>query len=464
MTTTRKTRAKVPGAIEHRYAPRGACKAIFSCRDAEVLISGPAGTGKSRACMEKLHAMCLLNPGMRGLIARKSATSLSSTALVTWRRFVANEAIETGDVVYYGGSAQEPASYQYKNGSVIVIGGLDKVSKIMSAEYDVIYIQEATELTENDWEALTTRLRNWKVSFQQILADCNPSHPDHWLKVRADRGTTTMFPSVHEDNPVLFEPDGTMTRNGKDYMKKLDSLTGVRYKRLRLGLWVAAEGVIYEEYSSNVHILDQLETGKTNVDPSGIPMDWPRYWSVDFGYTNPFVLQCWAEDHDSRLYLYREIYYTQRTVDQHARKILSLVLNSRGSWTEPRPRSIVCDHDAEGRAVLERELGMGTEPAHKSVLEGIEAVQTRLRLQGDKRPRIYLMRNALVEADPELLDIGRPTCTIDEVPGYVWSNKKKEQPVKEDDHGCDAMRYVAAHMDFGIRVIFRSFTVGGAGR
>lgn len=451
-------RRTIPG-VEHRYAPRGACRKILSCRDPEILISGPAGTGKSRACMEKLHAMCLLNPGMRGLIARKSATSLSSTALVTWRRFVANEAIEAGDVVYYGGSAQEPASYQYKNGSVVVIGGLDKVSKIMSAEYDVIYIQEATELTEDDWEALTTRLRNWRVSFQQIMGDCNPSAPDHWLKVRADRGTTTMFESVHEDNPVLFNPDGSTTDNGRDYIHKLDSLTGVRYKRLRLGLWVAAEGVIFEEYSSTVHIIDGLPKFTAHVDPQGIPMSWSRFWSVDFGFTNPFVLQCWAEDPDGRLYLYRELYYTQRTVDQHARKIMSLVLNNRGSWTEPRPRAIVCDHDAEGRAVLERELQMATEPAHKSVLEGIEAVQKRLRLAEDQRARLFLFRNALVEEDPELRESGRPTCTIDEIPGYVWSNKKKEQPVKEDDHGCDAMRYVAAQRDFGIRALFRSFTV-----
>jgi phage terminase large subunit len=413
--------------------------------------------------MEKLHAMCLLNPGMRGLIARKSATSLSSTALVTWRRFVAAEAIEAGDVVYYGGSGQEPASYQYKNGSVVVIGGLDKVSKIMSAEYDVIYIQEATELTENDWEALTTRLRNWRVSFQQLIADCNPSHPDHWLKLRADRGVTTMFASVHEENPVLFKPDGTLTQNGKDYMKKLDSLTGVRYKRLRLGLWVAAEGVIYEEYSSTMHLIDSVPVHTAHSDPNGIPMEWTRYWAVDFGYTNPFVLQCWAEDPDGRLYLYREIYHTQRTVDQHARKILSLVLNERGAWREPKPRAIICDHDAEGRAVLERELRMAVEPAHKSVLEGIEAVQVRLR-PTEQGPRILLLRNALVEEDPELRESGRPTCTIDEIPGYVWSNKKKEEPVKEDDHGCDAMRYMAAYKDFGIRVLFRSFGVDGVYR
>ena len=48
-------------------------------------------------------------------------------------------------------------------------GGLDKVSKIMSAEYDVIYVQEATELLEDEWEHLTTRLRRAAMPYQQII-------------------------------------------------------------------------------------------------------------------------------------------------------------------------------------------------------------------------------------------------------------------------------------------------------
>jgi phage terminase large subunit len=154
--------------------------------------------------------------------------------------------------------------------------------------------------------------------------------------------------------------------------------------------------------------------------------------------------------------MYREIYHTHKTVDVHARDIMAIV-RPEGRWREPKPSVVVCDHDAEGRAVLEREIGMSTQPAHKSVLEGIEAVQVRLRDPGDGRRRVYLLRNALVKADPELTDSGKPTCTIEEVPGYVWSDKAKEQPVKADDHGCDAMRYIIAEKDFGIRPIYRSF-------
>jgi phage terminase large subunit len=465
-------------AIKHVYRPRGNCKLLLRCRDPEVLLSGPAGTGKSRACLEKVHAMCLLNPGMRALICRKAAVTLSSTALQTYQKFVAAEAIECGDVKYYGGSSQEPASYRYKNGSVIGIGGMDKASKIMSSEYDLVYVQEATELTQEDWEAITTRLRNWRVSFQQLLADCNPQAPTHWLKQRADSGRTTMLDTIHEDNPVLFDDYGQITENGAAYIAKLDALTGVRYQRLRQGKWVAAEGVIYTGYQSTRHIIDvddlpeispypdtwALDSRNLHRDPTGIPMSWKRYWAVDFGYTNPFVLQCWAEDEDGRLYLYREIYFTGRTVDEHAKQILGLVTNERGSWTEPKPSAIVCDWDAEGRATLEKELGLSTEPAFKQVVEGIEACQRRFRTAGDGRPRIFFLRTALVEKDQSLEDAHKPTCTIEEVPDYVWQEPKdgkapKEEPVKVNDHGCDAMRYLVSHRDNADRALFRSFTV-----
>jgi len=430
---------------------------VFESRDSEVVISGPAGTGKSRSCLEKLHMMALVNPGMRGLICRKTATSLSSTALVTWRRFVVPEALRNGDVTYYGGSAQEPAQYKYRNGSVIAIGGLDKISKIMSAEYDVIYVQEATELDETDWESLSTRLRNWVVSFQQLMGDCNPSAPTHWLKLRSDSGRCHMLNSTHEDNPILFTPTGQITERGTDYITKLDSLTGVRYQRLRLGRWVAAEGIIYEEFT-DAHVIDEIPLhADTPTDHAGVPIAWPRYWSIDFGFVNPFVLQCWAEDGDGRLYMYRELYMTHRTVDQHAREILEIAAPG-GMWREPKPTDIICDHDAEGRATFENLIGRSTLAAHKPVLEGIEAVQVRLRDAGDGRPRIFLLRGAPVRRDLDLADACKPTCTLEEIPSYVWANRQKEGPVKADDHGCDALRYAVAARDFGVRAIFRSFT------
>jgi len=312
---------------------------------------------------------------------------------------------------------------------------MDKASKIMSTDYDAIFVQEATELTEDDWESLTTRLRNGVVPFQQLMADCNPSTPVHWLLHRCNIGRTLLINSRHEDNPKLFTEDGEKTEIGAAYIARLDRLTGVRKDRLRYGRWVAAEGVIYEGYDESVHLVERFD----------VPEDWPRYWSVDFGYTNPFVCQWWAQDPDGRLFLYREIYHTKRLVSDHAKKMLEL------SKDEPRPAQIICDHDAEGRATLERELGVGTFAAHKAVANGIDAVQERLRVQGDGKPRLMIMRNSLVERDPDLAEALMPSCTAEEIPGYTWDSTPgkppKETPVKKDDHGVDAMRYVVSQLD-----------------
>ncbi|MEU0207358.1 phage terminase large subunit [Streptomyces canus] len=447
-----------------RYEPRGAARQLFKSRDSELVIAGPAGTGKSLAALFRLHLTALHNENIRCLIVRKTAVSLTSTTLVTFDKKVAADALARGIVSWFGGNAREAACYRYSNGSRIVVGGMDKPEKIMSAEYDLVFADEATELTIDDWEAISTRLRNGVLSWQQQIAACNPGHPTHWIKQRCDAGDAKMLISRHRDNPAYVNADGTYTAKGADYFKKLDKLTGVRKLRLRDGTWAAAEGQIYETWDDALHL----------VDPRPIPDTWTRWWTVDFGFTNPFVLQCWAEDDDGRLWLYREIYRTKRLVEDHARDILRLVrrcttcCESKAEdhdchtcdvcvleWTEPRPSAVICDHDAEDRATLERHLEMGTQAAHKSVSDGIQAVQARLKVQGDGRPRLFIVRGALVERDPLLDEASLPMCTTDEIGGYVWAVKPgnagglKEEPVKKDDHGCDALRYMVAAKDLG---------------
>jgi phage terminase large subunit len=441
----RQARLRPSGPV-HRYEPHGTCLDVWKSKAPECLAAGPAGTGKSRVCLEKLHFLALKYPGFRGLIVRKTLASLGSTALVTFESHVAKEHLANGEVKWFGGSPKEAACYRYKNGSTITVGGMDKSMKIMSSEYDFCYAQESTELTENDWEAITTRLRNGKVPFQQLLADANPDVPTHWLKVRCDKGKTEMIRSRHEDNPTLFDQKtGKLTEPGQAYMSKLDALTGVRYMRLRKGIWCAAEGLVYEEWDPEIHLHKRIAIP---------PVSWTRYISVDFGYTNPMVVQFWAEDEDGRMYLYKELYQTKITVDEMAVKIKAAMDLRRN----PRPRAIICDHDAEGRAVLERELGMKTIAAKKSVEDGIQAVKKRMKVsEADGRPRIYLCADALVERDKLLEDVKKPTCTLDEVVGYIWDrgtaiaqqNGKppKEHPVKENDHGMDACRYAIAFRD-----------------
>ncbi|TDC47650.1 terminase [Actinomadura sp. KC345] len=453
---------KAPALV--RYAPRGAARELFSVRDDEVLLDGPAGTGKSLAALYRLHLAALKHPGMKALIVRKTAVSLGSTTLRTFDEKVAADALARGVVRWYGGSRREPACYKYSNGSRIVVGGMDQPVKIMSSEYDLAFCDEATELAVDDLEAITTRLRNGVLPWQQLIAACNPAHRAHWLNQRAASGAMRRLVSRHRDNPRYVNADGTPTEEGAAYLAKLDALTGVRRLRLRDGIWAAAEGVIYDGYDEAVHVVDRFD----------IPDDWTRWWTVDFGFTNPFVWQCWAQDGDGRLYLYREIYMTGRLVEDHARQILRLVTepvpgveqiegeepvdavaHGRRRWTEPPPRRVICDHDAEGRATLVKHLGISTKAANKKVSEGIQAVQARYKIPDDGRPRLVFLRDSLVERDESLADAAKPTCTVEEIGGYTWAIKPggavKEEPVKEDDHGQDGVRYMVAEVDLGSR-------------
>lgn len=438
--------------LEHVFRPRGAALELMSYRGDQALLAGPAGTGKSRAALEKLHYMCLLTPGTSGLIVRKTAVSLAASAVATYERDVATQAMLDGTVKFFGGSSREPAQYRYNNGSTIALGGMDNAMKIMSTERDVVFAQEATELSVDDWEMITTRLRNGRTSFQQLIADANPQEPTHWLKLRCEAGRTKMLNSRHEDNPRYFHEDGTMTVEGAAYMAKLDALTGVRYLRLRKGVWAAAEGVIFEDFDPAIHVVDRFT----------VPEDWTRLWSIDFGFVNPFVWQDWALSPDNQLVLVREIYRTQRLVEDHARDIRAICglapLDRHGreeryegpevtGWDAKRPRIIICDHDAEDRATLERHLGWPTRPANKNVSDGIQTTQARYRLDGRGRPRMVFMKNGVVHRDVLLEDARKPQSTVQEIPGYVWNDKGKDEPMKVDDHGCDAKRYISMEVD-----------------
>lgn len=438
--------------LEHTYRPRGACIDLFNYRGLEVLISGPAGTGKSRACMEKVHRMCLMpsNAGMRALFLRKIHADLMASGLVTYKEKVAAESLQAGHVKWYGGSRQEPAAYKFTNGSTIVVGGLDRADKIMSTEYDLIYVQEAHELTENDWEKATTRLRNNVVSFQQLIADTNPQGPMHWLKQRCDKGQTKMLYAKHTDNPAYVNDDGSFTAIGEQYINEnLAKKTGINYSRLFLGNWVAAEGQIWDGFDDSKHLIDRKDL------PNGwVPWEWQRVWSIDFGHTNPMVVQRWAIDPDGRMILYGEHYQTKRLVEDVAAEHKKLVTQQPGQKRarEPRPAWIVADHDAGERASWERHFGMSTLAAKKNVKEGLEAVASRLKIPDDGKPRLMIVRGARDVRDQALDDAKKPTCTAEEISSYVWADKAtKEEPVKVDDHGCDALRYTVAQLDVGGR-------------
>jgi len=242
-----------------------------------------------------------------------------------------------------------------------------------------------------------------------------------------DGGEAAVYYSSAQDNPY----------NPPQYAAMLTSLTGVIGLRLRDGRWVQAEGAVYETFSDENNVKEWFAP----------PAEWRRIRAVDFGYTNPFVCQWWAIDDDGRMYLYRELYRSRTLVSDHAKEINKLSVGEHIEVT-------VADHDAEDRATLHAS-GISTVPADKQVQLGIQRVQERIKKAGDDRPRLFLLRGALVDIDDSLVIERKPTCTLEELPGYVWhrgqdGKANKEEPVKQNDHGCDALRYAVMYLDSGL--------------
>lgn len=421
------------------YEPRGAAKELWKSKAPEILIEGPAGTGKSRGILEKILALAVKYPGSRHLICRKTRASMTQSVLVTFEQKV----LPVDSKLKDGPQREQRHSYRLPNGSEIVVGGLDKPERTFSTEYDTVTVFEAIEATENDWELLTRALRNYVMPYQQAIADTNPGHPGHWLNKRASNPNLMLrLKSKHEDNPIYYNPSkGKYTKLGRQYIQgTLDRLTGVRKERLRFGRWCAVEGAIYPEFRREIHV----------IKPFIIPPEWRKYRVIDFGFNNPFVCQWWAEDWDSNLYMFHEIYYSRRIVEDHAKNILDF--HGLASY-----EATIADHDAEDRATLERH-GVSTLPAMKEVKPGIEGVQARLRAIREKpnkwgaRSMISFFADARVELDPRLEEDKLPTQTVDEIEGYIWKppvegKNPKEEPEKENDHGMDAMRYLVAYVD-----------------
>jgi len=395
-----------------------------------VVISSGAGTGKSWLYLWKMVSYCLRYPGALGLIVRKYQNSLRNSVIPELQKIV------PPSVIYEATNSR----FTFPNGSRIVLGGLkdaqqrEKIRSIVGEKggVDIALMEEATQMTWDDKEEIEGRMRGKVAPWQQLGIITNPGHTAHWinqnmiLPVQAGRlkGVSVYRPTC-EDNPTL----------GPAYMRRLDSLTGVRYKRMRNGIWCNAEGTVYE---------DSWDAEKHIIKPFDIPRDWKRERVIDLGFVNPRVCLWIARNHDGVGFVYRQIYRTKQTATEFAKEIVRRTLDTE------KIDVTISDIDPNERAELAAN-GVPTISAKKDVTIGIQMVEARLKGDGNG-PRLFFFQGSLVSLDQELRDRHAPTCTEEEFEVYEWMRDKngnisKEEPKKENDHGMDALRYWVMHVD-----------------
>lgn len=273
------TRAKTSNSHPKPSEPpplRGAVLTAFFSRQREIIISGPAGTGKSRGLLEKWHYLCQRIKGLRVLFLRKVREDMNESLLATFE----NDVLGEGHYLLTGARRESRKIYHYSNGSEIIVAGFtqntkNNRAKVMSTDYDAIYVQEATELTAEEWEKLTTRLRHNRLPYQQLSGDCNPDSPLHWIWSRQLSGKVQFLNSRHEDNPKLH--DGTTwTREGIEYRAVLSQLTGHTKDRLYGGKWVQASGLVLDTFE---------DTESVTPEADYVPGAGGVMWAIDDGYS-----------------------------------------------------------------------------------------------------------------------------------------------------------------------------------
>lgn len=286
------------------------------------------------------------------------------------------------------------------------------------------YGDEATILSEHFFTQLLGRM---SVDGAKAFFTTNPDSPSHWLKeIYLDRINDPINPlqdwgSWHfglDDNPNLSE----------DYKNSIKSeFTGLFYKRFIEGLWVAAEGAVYDMWVPERHIV------RNEAMPT-----IERYFSIgiDYGTTNATAAILLGLGTDGCLYAVDEWRYTPTS--KEVRKTDIQLVDSIKTWAsiqhDPHnPNAtdtpIVVDPAAASFKVQLQQEGIYPYNAENDVLYGIRLI------------------SSLLSADKLKIN-ERCAALIKEISGYTWDPKATREGIdaviKVNDHSCDALRYAVA--------------------
>lgn len=419
-------------------------------------IQAPAGN----------HAIALANPsksieGFEGSV--RSAKTV--TTILSWTRFVLDG--PQGQLAMIGRTTRtlinnvilpwqdmlgsSRVTINHGRGTVTVMGreilifGADNEAsrtKIQGLTLAGAYIDEAGVLPESFFNMLYTRL---SVRGAKLWFTCNPEGPRHWLKTKwLDKASLWLKKDgsiVHQTGPDILDLHRyTITLDDNptldpDYVERIKrSYSGVFKRRMIDGEWVAAEGAIFDTFST-----DFYKDGGHVIPWKDIPsVDALIGVGIDHGSTNPtsaLVLALATIDGESRLIIANEWRYkgatdtARMTNVEQAQAVAAWIKNGQHVPHQPTllPKHIYADPAAADFREQMRRQRAATHAADNDVIAGIQLMSS-----------LFANRSLLV-AD-------RCQGVIDELPGYVWDPKETEKgvdkPIKADDHGIDSARYV----------------------
>lgn len=420
-----------------RWTLRGDNEAIQHYAGRESVLSGPSETGKTIACLQKLNDLLWHNRGAQAVLVRKVAATITPTVIQTWEKKILGV---NSAVTPFGG--EKPEWYDYPNGSRLWIAGMDKPGRTLSAERDFVYVNQAEELALADWEHLIRIVtgRAGNAPHPQIFADCNPGGSSHWI---LQRPSLKLFISRHEDNPSLFDDAGNLTGRGRETLTTLDTLSGARHKRLRLGLWSQEEGLVYDEFDA---------PNLTDEEPD---LSLPFELAADDGYAPDPRVILFIQRTPGRVLVFDELCHLRHLAETCIKETIERSGNIFG-WMDMEGRSLASEPARDRKADDRRPARLPSicvgSPEAKELQMRFRQANIPYRAPGIKRivDGIAVVRRLIKDSNEQrVLQINR-RCK-----NFIWeltegyknpvagSRRDDENPIDANNHGCDAFRYWA---------------------
>lgn len=268
-------------------------KLFFKARRRFIAYGGARGGGKTWAVRTKAMLLSCRYDGIKILIVRRSFQELRDNHILPLQ-------MELRDLARW---KEQEKRFIFPNGSYIRFGYCSAerdVLQYQGQEYDIIFIDEATQLTEFQFQTFKGCLRGANDFPKRMYLTCNPGGVGHaWVKrlfidrqyVEGERPEDYEFIQAKvTDNPVLMKKD-------PEYINMLRSLPYELREAWLNGSWDIFAGQYFSEWNRDVHV----------VEPFVIPAWWRRYITIDYGLDMLAAYLIVVDDHDMA-YVVQEVY------------------------------------------------------------------------------------------------------------------------------------------------------------
>ena len=265
----------------------------YNNRDRYLVLWGGSGSGKSVFASQKILLRCIGEEKHRFLCIRKVANTIRSSI---YQRFY-DLICSLGLMGEFDINKSEMRFTHRPTGNEILMLGLDDVEKLKSIEgITGLWVEEATELLESDFDQLDLRLRGETINYKQIILSFNPIDESHWLKKRffdSQLDNCTTIRTTFKDN--LFIDD--------EYRRVLEQKASVSpnlYRIYYLGEWGKED--VQRPYCLN------FKTDK-HVKPCAFNPSLQVIFSLDFN-VEPFVCEAahiWTDNTGMHFHNFKEL-------------------------------------------------------------------------------------------------------------------------------------------------------------